>query len=86
MEVKLSSGKSIPIDAREGPTSRAPLNIAELRAMALLRSSLFSTMSMTKDCRVGMSKALMMPRHALSTKRCHTAMRCVSVRNARMEA
>ena len=39
---------------------RAVLNAAELSAMALPRSSL-PTISTTKDCRVGMSKALMIP-------------------------
>ena len=43
--------------ASAGPNARAPLNIAELRPMALVRSSLPSTMSTVKAWRAGMSTA-----------------------------
>ena len=72
--------------ARAGPTSRAPLNMAELRAMALVRSSFRSTMSITKACRVGMSKALTKPRQNPRTKICQTAMWPVRVSTPSMAA
>ena len=54
-----------------GPTTRAPLTIEELSAIALLRSSR-PTISTTNDWRAGMSKALTMPRQVARTKTCHT--------------
>ena len=72
--------------ARAGPTRRAPLNMAELRAMALVRSCFRSTMSITKDCRVGMSKALTKPRQNPRTKICQTAMCPVRVSTPSMAA
>ena len=47
--------------AIDGPRSRAPLTIEELRAMALGRSARSSTISTTKACRAGMSNALITP-------------------------
>ena len=58
--------------AIDGPTSLALLNIKEFRAIAFPRSSLCSTISMTKDCRVGMSTALTEPRKRLKRMRCQT--------------
>ncbi len=48
------------IPATEGPTTRAALNMEELRPMALCRSFL-STSSTTKDWRTGTSTALIRP-------------------------
>ena len=72
--------------ARRGPMSLEPLTMIELRAIALARSSFcLPTMSMTKDWRAGMSKALIRPRKAARTKRCHAT--CpVNVRKARTNA
>ncbi len=57
--------------AIEGPSTRAPLTIAELSAMAFSRSSR-PTISRTNDWRAGMSNAFTMPRHVARTKICHT--------------
>jgi hypothetical protein len=67
--------------ATAGPTTRAPLNIEELSAMALTRSSR-PTISTTNDCRAGMSNALVTPSSAAITKRCQTSTTPVSVRAA----
>ena len=47
--------------ARAGPTIRAALNDAELSPTALVRSSLL-TISLTKDCLAGASKAVPTPK------------------------
>jgi hypothetical protein len=48
----------------------APLNIAELRAMALVMSS-GSTISSTKAWRAGASNALAVPSRKAMTRMCH---------------
>ena len=57
--------------AIDGPTNLAPLNIRELRAMALPRCSFFSTISITKEWREGMSKELIHPSKMLRAIICH---------------
>ena len=52
---------AISMPASDGPISRATFTIDELMAMALPRSARSSTICTMKDCRPGMSKALMMP-------------------------
>ena len=64
--------------ASDGPISRATFTIDEFSAMALLRSSRCSTISTTKACRAGMSKALISPWKALSQTMSHTVMRPAS--------
>ena len=71
--------------ATAGPTTREALNIAELRAMALIRSSL-PTISMMNAWRAGMSKALTTPRRAESTNTCQMRTVLVRVRNASAKA
>ena len=74
------------IPATAGPTTRAALNIDELRPMALSRSS-FPTISTRNACRAGMSNAFTVPSSDASTMMCHTCTRPESVsaasRNAR---
>src|SRR5439155_190662 len=55
--------------ATAGPTMRAPLNAAELRAIAFTRSS-FPTISTTKTWRVGMSITFAQPRRSARTATC----------------
>jgi len=55
-----------------GPTMRAALKTAELRAIALATSSL-PTISTTNDWRAGMSTVLTRPSRNASTKTCQTA-------------
>src|SRR5207247_2154542 len=55
--------------ATAGPTMRAPLNAAELRATAFTRSS-FPTISTTKTWRVGMSITFAQPRRSARTATC----------------
>jgi hypothetical protein len=74
---------SIPPSA--GPMTRAPLNIIELRAMALGRSSR-PTISTTNDWRAGPSKALTRPRSAASITISHTCTIPANVSTARMKA
>jgi hypothetical protein len=52
--------------ATAGPTTRAALNVAELSAMALTRSSR-GTSSAANACRTGISTALTRPRNMAST-------------------
>ena len=47
--------------AMAGPIRRAPFTSDEFMAMALGRSSLWSTIRITKDCRAGISKELIIP-------------------------
>ena len=72
--------------AIDGPTSRAPLNMTEFKAIAFPKSSLFSTRSITKDCRTGISRAFTRPRKTLKTTRCQTAIWPVNVSNASKKA
>src|SRR5665647_385894 len=72
--------------AMEGPMSRAPFTMEELRAIAFPKSSLFSTISTTKDWRIGMSNALTMPRTRLRRIICHTCTNPVRTTNARKAA
>ena len=69
-----------------GPMSRDPLKSPEFSAMALPRSARSSTIWMTKDCRAGISKALIMPRQKPSTMTCHTCTTPVMVTAARVKA
>jgi len=55
--------------ATAGPTTRAPLNTAEFKAMALMRSFL-PTICTTKDCRAGRSRVLAIPYTVASTATC----------------
>ena len=71
--------------ATAGPTIRAPLNIDELSAMALIRS-FRPTRSTTNTCRAGMSNAFTVPSSAAIANRCHTATRPVSVSPASVPA
>lgn len=72
--------------AMAGPTARAPLKIAELRPMALVRSALPSTISTMNAWRAGMSIAWVAPRAMANTITCHTWTTPVPVRAARMKA
>ena len=60
---------AINIPASEGPISRATFTIDELMAMAFCRSRLSSTILTMKDCRPGISKALMQPCITLRTSK-----------------
>jgi len=51
--------------AIDGPSSLALLNMEEFRAIAFPKSSLFSIMSTTNDCLVGISKAFTRPKKML---------------------
>ncbi len=68
-----------------GPITRALLNISEFRAIAFGRSSR-PTMSTTKACRAGASKALTNPSPAARRMICHTRTTPVNVSTARMNA
>ena len=68
-----------------GPTIRAPLKIALLRAIALGTSSR-PTISTVNAWRVGMSTALVMPRMVASTRMCHTCTVSVTDSPNRMNA
>ncbi len=59
----------IKMPAIAGPKTRAPLNSDEFSAMAFIRSSL-PTISTTKLCRVGMSKASVIPSSNASSAIC----------------
>ena len=65
--------------------TRAPLNIIELMAMALGKSSR-PTISTTKACRAGPSNALTTPVSAASTMISQTCTSPVKVNAARMKA
>ncbi len=65
-----------------GPTSRAPLAIDELIAMALLRSFRSSTICTRNDWRAGMSNALISPWSAVRTMISQSVMTCARVRPA----
>ena len=52
---------------------RAPFTMAELSAMALIKSC-WPTISTTNACRAGMSKAFTRPRHEATTMISHTLM------------
>ena len=84
---KATPMSKIPIStpATAGPTIRAALKIAELRATALPMSSR-PTISMTKAWRVGMSIALVQPRMNAIRITCQTWISWVSVRTARTTA
>jgi hypothetical protein len=69
-----------------GPISLAILKRREFRAMALLKSSGFSTISITKDCLVGASTELRIPRIKLKSKRCHILIVFVRVKRERVKA
>ena len=77
--------KPIVRPAIAGPTIRAPLKIAELRATALATSSR-PTISTVNAWRVGMSTALVMPRIVASTRICHTWTVSVTTSANRMNA
>ena len=68
-----------------GPMTRAPLKSDEFSAMAFIKSSL-PTISTMNDCRMGMSKALAMPRMVASTSTCQTATTPVQTRIATVNA
>ena len=70
--------------ATAGPMAVARLNMVELRAMALLKSSR-STSSITKAWRAGASNALAMPRAKASTTICHGWIQPRKVSAARMK-
>ena len=55
-----------------GPIRRETLKTDEFSAMALGKSSLRSTISRVKACRVGMSKELTAPEKTASTITCQT--------------
>ena len=61
--------RAISRPATAGPTTRAALNIAELSAMAFIRSSL-PTNSTMKDWRAGRSIVLATPNRIASTATC----------------
>ena len=65
--------------ATAGPSMRAALTIDEFSAMALGKSSRV-TISMTNDCRVGMSKAFTTPRPAAMAMTAGTVTTCATVR------
>ena len=71
--------------AMAGPRTRAPLNIAELRATAL-PTSRGPTISMANDWRTGMSTALAHPRASARTMTIQISTTPLSVRTARMAA
>ena len=71
--------------ATAGPTTRAALNIAELRATALPMSPR-PTISTTKLWRTGMSIALAVPRSSARTMIIQTSTTPVSVSTARIAA
>ncbi len=71
--------------ATAGPMTRAPLNIAELRATAL-PTSLGPTISMANDWRTGMSTALAIPRASARTTTIQSSTRPVRVSTARIAA
>ena len=64
---------AISTPAMDGPSRRVPLIRDEFKAMALPRSSLFSTISTTKDWREGISKAFIMPSKKLMAITCQTS-------------
>ncbi len=68
--------------AIDGPRMREALTIEELRAMAFGRSSRSSTISTTKACRAGVSKALISPCTSCSTMISPTVMMCISASTA----
>ena len=71
--------------ARAGPMTRAPLNIAELRATALPMSSR-PTSSIENAWRTGMSTALAIPSRKASTRIIQTSTTPVMTRTARIAA
>ncbi len=71
--------------ATAGPAVRATLNIVELRAMALVRSSL-PTISTTNACRAGTSSARPTPKMKASAITCHTWTKPVTVSVASVAA
>ncbi len=72
--------------ATGGPIRRAPLNMAEFKAMALPRSSFLSTTCTTMEWRAGASRALATPRKKASGSRCQGAMALLNIRMARTKA
>ena len=71
--------------ATAGPKTRVALNIDEFNAIAFIRSS-FPTISTRKDWRVGMSKALTIPRNAASAMTLSTVTLPVATRAASANA
>ena len=61
--------------AMVGPIMRPPFCITALIAIALGRSCLEGTISVVKDCRIGVSKAITMPSSAAMTTTCQTSTR-----------
>jgi hypothetical protein len=70
---------------RAGPNAKAALNIVELSAIALVRSSRV-TISSTKDCRAGASKALAIPPPNANNRMCHGCIQPAKVRTDKASA
>ncbi len=68
-----------------GPAATAALNIVEFRAIAFVKSSR-PTISITKDCRAGTSKAFTTPSENARTMICQGATTRVKVSADRMKA
>ena len=62
--------------AIDGPMMRAQLKAELLSEMAFIRSSRL-VISMTNDCRAGMSNAMVIPPRTASTMMCHGCTTCV---------
>src|ERR1041385_7369918 len=56
--------------ATDGPTMRAQLNAELLSEIAFIKSSRL-VISMTNDCRAGISNAIVIPLHTASAMMCH---------------